>query len=314
MPRGLVPGVLSLLISAALPVTARVPGDAPPAGPGLAAAYPRDAGIERDPRVVFADDFEGYASAEDLDRRWSDRYHNVAITSTPANVFAGAQAVEMVAPKQTTELSNGIAKVLTHELDTLYLRYYSKFEASFDITGSSHNGGGISGHYFDHGRATPGVPADGTNKFLIEFENWRGEETTRSPGEQNVYIYHPGQRSNYGDHCFPDGRVLPNTSLAGDFGRDFVPRPNVTPELGRWYCFEVMLHANTPGLRDGRVTGWIDGVVVADFPNLRLRDVASLGIDRFGLSLHSRSNPSGDTRKWYDNVVAATAYIGPIAR
>ena len=57
----------------------------------------------------------------------------------------------------------------------LYLRYYSKFDGTFDITGSSHNGGGISAHYFVDGNATPGVPADGTNKFLIEFENWRGE-------------------------------------------------------------------------------------------------------------------------------------------
>jgi hypothetical protein len=75
-----------------------------------------------------------------------------------------------------------------------------------------------------------------------------------------------------------------------------------------------MLHANTPGLRDGRVTCWVDGVLLADFPNLRLRDVAALTIDRFGLSLHSRSNAAGETRKWYDNVVAATAYIGPLVK
>ncbi len=206
---------LVVLLAAVGAGTGRAPQvGGPPSGEGLAAAYRRDAGIGDDPRVIFADDFEGYAAAADLDRRWSARYHNVSITREPAGVYAGAQAVEMVAPQQDTELSNGIAKVLTHELDTLYLRYYAKFDTTFDITGSSHNGGGISAHYFDNGRATPGVPADGTNKFLIEFENWRGEAATRSPGEQNIYIYHPGQRSNYGDHFFPDGRVLPNTSIA----------------------------------------------------------------------------------------------------
>lgn len=288
-------------------------GDGPGGGGGggIAADYPGDQGIEGDPRVIFADDFEGYASGGDLDRRWDAVYNRTDLTTTAANVYAGAKALELTAPAQGNELSNGVAKVLASELDVLYLRYYSKFDASFDVVGSSHNGGGISGHYFVNGNATPGVPADGTNKFLVEFENWRGEAATASPGEQNVYIYHPEQRSDYGDHFFPDGTVLPNSSIPGDFGAGFVARPDVTPQLGRWYSYEVMLRANTPGVRDGRITCWIDGEIVADFPNLRLRDVGSLKIDRFGLSLHFGSNPTL-THKWYDNVVAATAYIGPM--
>ena len=73
-----------------------------------------------------------------------------------------------------------------------------------------------------------------------------------------------------------------------------------------------MLKANTPGLRDGRIAVWLDGVLVADFPGLRLRDIDTLKIDRFGLSFHIGSNPNGQARKWYDNVVAAKSYIGPI--
>jgi hypothetical protein len=73
-----------------------------------------------------------------------------------------------------------------------------------------------------------------------------------------------------------------------------------------------MLKANTPGLRDGEVTIWLDGAVIGDFTNLRLRDVETLKIDRFNLSLHAGTNPAGVTHKWYDNVVAAKAYIGPM--
>ena len=90
-------------------------------------------------------------------------------------------------------------------------------------------------------------------------------------------------------------------------------RPNVVPELGRWYAYEVLLKANTPGQRDGRVTCWLDGEVVAEFPNLRLRDIDTLQIDHFSIGLHAKSNPNGPTRKWYDNLVAATEYIGPMA-
>jgi len=195
----------------------------------------------------------------------------------------------------------------------LFLRYYTKFMPPYDVVGSSHNGASISAHYFtDDGMATPGVPADGTNKFLANVENWRGEAAVASPGYLNVYVYQPEQRSMWGDHFYPNGEVDPNTSIPGDFGPDFVSRPQVIPELDRWYCYEYMLKANTPGQRDGRIAIWLDGELKADFMNLRLRDIASLKINRFGLSFHIHGNPNGEARKWYDNVVAAKSYIGPL--
>jgi hypothetical protein len=156
------------------------------------------------------------------------------------------------------------------------------------------------------------VPANGSNKFLVNLEHWRGESSTPSPGHLNVYVYHPEQRSQWGDHFFPTGVVLPNSSLPFDFGSDFVSRPDILPELDDWHCYEYRVRANTPGQRDGAITIWVDGELVADFGNLVFRDVADLRIDRFGLSFHVGSNPAGATRKWYDNVVAATSYIGPV--
>ncbi len=286
----------------------------PDAGACIAARYPGDIGIQNDPDVIFADDFESYGQASDLTKKW-DNYFQASLTAidtTPANVKAGKQSLEFTLPQETQELSNGVQKILTTELDSLYLRYYSKFDKSFDVTGSSHNGGGINAHYFNGFTATPGVPANGTNKFLIEYECWRGQTTDKSPGLLNVYIYWPEQRTSYGDHFFPSGLVDPNTSIPNNFGPTFVPRPDITPDLDRWYEYEVFLKANTPGQRDGRVTLWLDGQLIADFPNLRLRDVATLKIDRFNLSLHAGSNPTGVTHKWYDNVVAAKSCIGPM--
>ena len=281
---------------------------------GISSKYPRDVGIESDPAVIFADGFETYTQPADLNQRWDAVYqmNRIRITTDAANVYAGSKALEFSVPQQTAELSNATDKVLTQERDVLYLRYYSKFQPPYDVIGSSHNGSMISAHYFINGQATPGVPANGTNKFLVNLEDWRGEAATPSPGPLNVYVYHPEQRSNYGDHFFPTGIVLPNSSIPGNFGSSFVPRPDVTPQLGRWYCYEYMVQANTPGQRNGRITFWLDGKLTADFQNLRFRDVATLRIDRFGLSFHIGSNPNGETRKWYDSVVAATSYIGPI--
>lgn len=162
--------------------------------------------------------------------------------------------------------------------------------------------------------ATPGTKADGRNKFSANFENWRGDERTKSPGELNVYCYHSGQRSEWGDHFFPSGKVLPFSARPGDFGAHFVPRPDVAPELGRWYCCEFMLQANTPGKRDGRIACWLDGKLIADFPNLRLRDGASLKVNYAAIDLHIGGTATRENRKWYDDVVIATAYVGPVAK
>ena len=266
--------------------------------------------------MIFADDFESYSQPADLQSRWDAVFQlaQIRIATEAGNIVAGQKALEFSVPQQNSEMSNSVSKFVSPERDALFLRYYSKFDTPFDVVGSSHNGSSISAHYFVNGQATPGVPADGSNKFLANLENWRGEASTPSPGPLNVYVYHPEQRSQWGDHFFPTGMVLPNSSQPFDFGPDFSARPDVTPDLDKWYCYEFMVQANTPGQKDGRIAFWLDGKLLADFPNLRLRDVASLTIDRFGLGFHIGSNPNGETKKWYDNVVAATSYIGPLSK
>ncbi len=281
---------------------------------GIAAKHPGDVGIVGDPDVIFAEDFESYTQTSSLGKRWDAVYQTqfVGITNVEANIYGGKQALEFILPQQMAELSDGLDKFLSPGHDVLFLRYYSKFHSPYDVIGSSHNGSSISAHYFINGMATPGVPSDGTNKFLVNLENWRENSAIASPGFLNVYIYHPEQRSQWGDHFFPNGEVMPNTSQPYDFGTNFVSHPQIIPDMDRWYCYEYMVLANTPGKRNGRVAVWLDGKLVADFNNLRLRDVESLKIDRFGLSFHIKSNPKGEAKKWYDNVVAASSYIGPM--
>ncbi len=243
----------------------------PEGNTGIAAHYPNDAGISSDSSVIFADDFESYADSSGLTAKWNGGvYHNVRIATEPGHVFAGAKSVEFCLPQQTIEWSNTVARDLdkNHELTLLFLRAYTKFDTTFDVVGSSHNGIGMSAHYFINDQATPGIPADGYNKFLMEFESWRGAAADTSPGSLNVYIYHPGQRSQWGDHFFPDGEVMPNTSIPYDFGSGFVPRPWITCKLGKWYCVELMVKDNTVGQSDGRVACWLDGTLIADFQTL----------------------------------------------
>ena len=309
-----VPGVL-LCFAMADTCLAQTFPPLPEGNTGIAARHPGDVGIAGDTAVIYADDFESYASAAGLTANWNGGvYHDVRIATESGHVFAGAKSVEFRLPQQTMEWSNTVARDLdrNHELTTLFLRSYTKFDTTFNISGSCHNGIGMSAHYFINDQATPGVPADGYNKFLAEFESWRGDSTEPNPGNLNVYIYHPAQRSQWGDHFFPDGTVLPWTYLPGDFGTGFISRSNIVCKLGQWYCCELMVKANTIGVKDGRIACWLDGKLIADFQNLELRKADSLKINRFNLSLHAGSNPKRETFKWYDNVVAAKSYIGPM--
>jgi hypothetical protein len=289
----------------------------PEGGAGIAARFPGDKGIEKAPGVVFADDFEGYSSVAELSPKWDVLVNqtHLAIADESASRPGRGKSLEMTIPRQGDPLATGVARSLSHTETVIFLRWYQKFDAGWFVpTGSVHNGGSISSKYFDHGRATPGVRADGRNKFLVNFEN--ENSTGDAPGLMNVYVYWPEQASKWGDHFYPSGRVLPmSETRSGEatFGAGFVARPDFSPQTGRWYCYEYMVKANTLGRRDGRIAMWIDGKLIGDFQNLRFRDVATLELDRVDLGVYIASNTKRANRKWVDDVVAATSYIGPMA-
>jgi hypothetical protein len=286
-------------------------GDLPQGNTGIASKYPGDSGIKGDSNVLWADDFESYTDPNDLWQTWSNVFqmNQTRIATEQGAFYAGAKGLEFTVPQQDDELSNAVVMNLTTERDILFLRYHSKYSSPFDVVGSSHNGSSISAHY-----QGPGIRANGTNHFMVAYEAGRFDTSVSAPGQLNVYVYHPLQRDIWGDHFLPTGEVSPNTSLPFDFGPTFVPRSHVVPPLEQWNCYELMVKANTPGELNGRIAMWFDGTLIADFPNLRLRDVDTLRMDQFSIGLHVKNNVNGEVKKWYDNVVVATAYIGPMVQ
>jgi acetyl esterase/lipase len=276
---------------------------------GIAANYIQDVGIAQDSRVLFHDDFE----TGSVGQKWDRVYHhsNLELTTEKDKVLGGQRSLEITVPQSEQEVSNELVKRFTDGHPQLFLRYYSKFELGFDQIGSSHNGGFVSAIASTIPFATPGQRADGKNKFTAALENWRGEAETASPGHLNVYCYHPKMRSDYGDHFFPTGLVLPFSAQPANYGSEFIPRLDIVPDLGRWHCYELMVQANAAGKANGRITFWFDGKLAADFPNLQLRDTEELQLNYAGIGLHVKQSPNRANRKWYDDVVIATSYIGP---
>src|SRR5258706_588218 len=110
-------------------------GPLPEGNCGIAAKHPGDVGIETDPDVVFADNFETYAQARDLGQKWDAVYQmqDVRIATESGNFVGGAKGLEFTVPQMMNELSNATDKVLTQERDVLFLRYYSKFQPPYDV-------------------------------------------------------------------------------------------------------------------------------------------------------------------------------------
>ena len=124
----------------------------------------------------------------------------------------------------------------------------------------------------------------------------------------------------------PTGRgTAPHRNpTAGGVSPDFFqPRPAFWQENAVWHSLEFMVRPNTvceitgEVRRDGRVTGWIDGEVVMDFPNIVLRYTEELMINVSRLLLINSPNIAEAGRETYKMVtqyVMATRYIGPMYR
>jgi len=278
---------------------------------GLASKYLGDVGIDRDPAVVLVDDFEG--SAVRFDNNWG----GIVLTPKPENVHGGKQAMECAIgyPRSTKESGLGVNHHFKEGYDTLFLRYYAKFGKTTELWhGGTHDGGGIGACAPGVPDAQPGVPADGRSKYGVLLDTWRSEEKFASPGHLATYSYHPEQRHQWGEHFYPSGRISPYGANASYFGPQFTPRPDLIPDRDKWICYELMVKANTPGKRDGRIAFWVDGKLTGDFMNLRLRDVDTLKANRVSLGLYTQNDLiRGPIVMWFDDVVVATSYIGPVA-
>ena len=109
----------------------------------------------------------------------------------------------------------------------------------------------------------------------------------------------------------PDGR-------GNYWGNWLQPEPDQIPARERWTCLEWRVKANTPGHPDGELDCWVDGVHCGRFRRINWRSSARLRVNRVHLSLWLEGDAwdrlgGGQTRTvWYDDVVVATQYIGPM--
>jgi hypothetical protein len=111
--------------------------------------------------------------------------------------------------------------------------------------------------------------------------------------------------------------------MRGGWGNTFYDSydPIVT---GQWICVEVMIKANSsPEMDDGAQAFWIDGKLQGHFRNFRWRTSNDLKLNTIWLLYYVTERHMQRNRDylmdervmeiWFDDIVIATSYIGPIS-
>jgi predicted amidohydrolase len=276
---------------------------------GLAAKYPGDAGIANDPDVLFADNFE----SGDM-KKWDQQRGRVVMIEDKPN--SGRWCVQM--PMERGQNHGGDAiKWFMPGADAVYARLYVKFSPDYQYNhhfvwlGANQR----TNKWSAFGKA--GLKPNGTY-YSTGMEPWFAWGKNPPPGEVNLYTYYldmepDGKMDKYwGNGFFPPG---PGKGTAA--GRD-----RVIPSLNQWQCWEFMVQANTtPDKADGKQAMWVDGKLVGEFTGIRWRNEMDLKVNCFWLEHYGYDE--GDPTKqywkdsqsvWFDDVVVARRYIGPMNR
>jgi hypothetical protein len=320
-----------------------------PQGLGLAARYPGDAGIERDPAVVLFEGFE-IPDLAALKHRWSDINNHegkaLFLDSTTPPGSAGARSLRVTA---TRGLNSGgsVFTVLKPGHDQLFLRFYVRFAPDY---GFDHHFCSLGGE-FD----PPPYPL---GRAGIRPDNYWGtgiEPTSQSPQTYPAREFPPPGIWHFYTY-WPEMRSFEHEDGTGTqcYGNDFEPMQPVLVPRDRWVCVEIMVKMNSaPDKADGEQALWIDGSLVAHFApgtpvgywlrdvfrnqphkgapfeGMRWRRDPRVNVNEVKLenyvseSAFARSEAYANahpdflinTRQatvWFDHVVVSTRYVGPI--
>ncbi len=269
-----------------------------PRGAGFAASYARDREIAKHPAVIFADDFEDGAFRE----RWDEARDRgtLAVVPAGANSVVGERSLRVTATlgKNT---GGGVTKWF-ESAPKVFIRFYVKFDPTCDyvhhfVTLRANRG--LKGGDRWSGFGGAGVKPRGDERFSTALEPWGNWGRYPPPGRWNFYSYwHEMKESR-------DGKF---------WGNSFRPERGGAIERGRWICAEFLLVHNTPGERDGAQAYWIDGELRGYWGGINWRK--SDGLHANALTLEAYVTDRWTKQKtnvvYFDNVVIAREYIGPI--
>jgi uncharacterized protein YjdB len=238
--------------------------------------------------LVLFEDFE----FADWETHWSKISHPENYTAVTTPWFQGNRGLEVRAPSGShngtswdfTFAAEGLA-----EPDAIYLRYYVRFNDTWQKSGDGEIGKlpGFGGTYNRCGWG--GDPGDGTcwSARMMNFD-------AGATNQVGFYTYHMDQGGSYGEHM----------------------RWSPLLERGRWYCVEAYVQLNSlsggTANSDGVLRGWVDGALAMERTNLRFRNVSATRVEKIWWDIYIGGSWTADRNMaiHFDNVVVARQRIG----
>jgi len=288
---------------------------------GLASQYKGDKGIDKDPDVIFVENFEE-DSLDAVKARW-ESVQNIDIMLLSPDVPAASAGKYSLLMSHIGGKGTGghLYRRLLPGYEQLYVRFYVKFaQDCYPIHHFVHLGGYNPSTPWPQGGA--GIRPVGDERFTT------GIEPYGKKWKWDFYSYWMGMRSS------PDNK---------SWGHDFVNDDNLKAEREQWICVELMMKMNDPvTVSNGEQELWIDGKswkkdgqlisrVGKGFPKgkwiwdsfmpdpegepfegFQWRNDEKLNLNFLWMLLYITDAPPGHVSKvWFDDIVVAKKYIGP---
>jgi len=250
-----------------------------PAYAGIAEKYLGDEGIENDPDVLFAENFEE-GTVDEICKRW-DTFKNkdgkvMAVSDDIPAGSAGSRSLQMTGT--LGENAGGDLYTRFPSQDKAYLRFYTKFAADHAY---EHHFVGFGGYNPPSAWPDPraGTRPNGDDRFHVMIDPIGGHGKYPPPGIWSLYTYWPEMKIS------ADGNY---------WGNCLNPVEPVIVTRDKWICVELMIKMNSaPDKADGELTLWIDGEQVAHFVKGVKRGLWSgMGFDLI--------EDEYDTKRWFE--------------
>lgn len=304
---------------------------------GIAGRYIGDLGIGDDPAVIFSEDFED-ADLDEIGKRW-DTVRDAEVMSFSDDVPKGSGGKHSFLISQLAEKGTGadLYRRLGEGYDNLYTRMYVKFAE--DCEPVHHFGTCVGGN----NPATPwpsvraGQPTDGNKSFWVGIEpfgqEWQWDyyaywcdmqgSPPRGQTWGNSFIHDESLKVRRGHWTCIEQMVRMNDvgdsngelalwidgQQVSHLGKGF-PR-------GKWTFDKFVPGADGESVRWNQARGDRESFQTAaggdPFDGFRFRTTQKLNANFLWLYLYiTKGSPGHANRVWFDDVVVATEYIGPL--
>lgn len=304
---------------------------------GIAAQYSGDVGIGKHPRVVFAENFE-QPTLDAIASRW-DTVRDREVMSLSNDVPPNSSGQQSLLMSQLAEKGTGgdLYRVLGDGYDKLYTRMYVRFAE--DCEPIHHFGTCVGGNNpatrWPSVRA--GQPTRGDKSFWVGIEpfgkSWQWDYYTywcdmrgsppRGQTWGNSFIHNDQLKVGRGEWTCVEVMVQMNDvgksngELALWIDGQQVSHLGKGFPHGKWVFDKFMPGQEGNGVRWNQTKGNREYFTTAaggdPFDGFRFRTAEKLNVNFVWLYTYiTKGTPGHSNRVWFDDVVVATEYIGPL--